>query len=107
MPILRRIFPQLIANELVGVQPLNGPIGFAMAYRPTLNTNGQFGRDKDGTGNEIGYSPTDTRWTGLSADDTIAGADFPALPEEDANGEYWKAYAGNDKGAWRGWFSYL
>ena len=102
MPILRRIFPQLIANELVGVQPPNGPIGFAMAYRPTLNTNGQFGRDKDGTGNEIGYSPTDTRWTGLSADDTIAGADFPALPEEDANGEYWKAYAGNDKGAWRG-----
>ena len=33
MPMLRRIMPDLIANDLVGVQPLNGPVGYALAYR--------------------------------------------------------------------------
>ena len=35
-PMLRRIMPDLIANELVSVQPLDGPVGFALAYRPLL-----------------------------------------------------------------------
>ena len=98
MPILRRIFPQLIANELVGVQPLNGPIGFAMAYRPTLEKNGSFGNLPDGRQNEIGYSPTDTRWTGLSGDNEITAT---ALSGNDT-GSFWNAYAGNDSGKWQG-----
>lgn len=97
MPILRRIFPDLIANELVGVQPLNGPIGFAMAYRPTLNSHGSFDKNTVSSDWEIGYRPTDTTWTGLSANsDTSAYA--PAGDEAEA----WKAYAGNDEGKWRG-----
>jgi len=28
MPMLRRIYPALIANELLGVQPMSGPTGF-------------------------------------------------------------------------------
>lgn len=101
MPILRRIFPQLIANELVGVQPLNGPIGFAMAYRPTYGKNGMFGGIKDDErSREIGYQPTDTRWTGLSANsDTAEGGLFPAVDEEN---EMWKAYAGVSNGQWQG-----
>ena len=95
MPILRRIFPQLIANELVGVQPLNGPIGFAMAYRPTLEKNGQFGGVADGTANEIGYSPVDTRWTGLSSNSEDTGA-------LDGDAEAWAAYAGTGAAQWRG-----
>ena len=40
MPMLRRIMPDLIANDLVGVQPLNGPVGYALAYRPVYGEQG-------------------------------------------------------------------
>lgn len=83
MPMLRRIMPDLIANELVGVQPLNGPVGYALAYRPTYNKNGIVGDGTLSTGTEIGYHPTDTRYTG--AEDKTA--DGP-------NNEFWKSYAG-------------
>lgn len=33
VPAVRRIFPNLIANEIVGVQPLAGPTGYAYALR--------------------------------------------------------------------------
>jgi len=33
VPAVRRIFPGLLANDLVGVQPLNGPTGYAYAIR--------------------------------------------------------------------------
>lgn len=100
MPILRRIFPDLIANELVGVQPLNGPIGFAMAYRPTYNVNGQFteGLSSDA---EIGYNPVDTRWTGRTTNSDVSSDAEPINPR-DTSDEAWKAYAGSDNGAWRG-----
>lgn len=90
MPMLRRIMPDLIANELVAVQPLNGPVGFALAYRPTLHSHGQF-TSGDATltsNNEIGYNPVDTRWTGKQiAEDARLSADF------------WNAYGGD---AWLG-----
>ena len=37
LPLTRRVYPQLIANELLGVQPMTGPTGFiyAMKYRYT------------------------------------------------------------------------
>ena len=83
MPMLRRIMPDLIANELVGVQPLNGPVGYAMAYRPTYNGNGGLGDGNIETRNEIGYNPTDTRYTGVSTE-----------VEADLDNDYWKAYGG-------------
>lgn len=33
VPAVRRIFPGLLANEVVGVQPMNGPTGYAYAIR--------------------------------------------------------------------------
>ena len=33
MALVRRVFPNLFANVLVGVQPLNGPVGLAYALR--------------------------------------------------------------------------
>ena len=33
VPATRRIFPGLLANDIVGVQPLNGPTGYAYAIR--------------------------------------------------------------------------
>ena len=39
MALVRRVFPQLFANVLVGVQPLNGPVGLAFALRYIYKTN--------------------------------------------------------------------
>jgi hypothetical protein len=83
IPMLRRIMPDLIANDLVGVQPLHGPVGYALAYRPTYANGAQ-------AGYEIGYNPTDPRYTGT----TLTGD----VPAEQA--DYWDAYAGQDNGAW-------
>lgn len=33
LPMIRRTFPELIANEVVGVQPMSSPIGLAFAFR--------------------------------------------------------------------------
>lgn len=91
MPMLRRIMPDLIANDLVGVQPLNGPVGYALAYRPIYGDDGQAGVGGLTSTNEIGYNPVDTRWTGVSASVTAL------------TGDAWNAYAGKDGAeAWGG-----
>lgn len=99
MPMLRRIMPDLIANDLVGVQPLNGPVGYALAYRPLYGTNGVLNGDPQNRlapqYNEIGYAPTDTRYTGICA--LTSMADLSA-----GDNEYWKTYAGASNGAWEG-----
>ena len=84
MPMLRRIMPDLLANELVAVQPLNGPVGFALAYRPLYGDNGSMTPDVK-SDREIGYNPVDTTWTGLTAD-----ADTKKIVDE--NAEYLSAY---------------
>ena len=33
IPMIRRTFPELISNEIVGVQPMSGPVGLAIALR--------------------------------------------------------------------------
>ncbi len=91
LPMLRRVFPDLIANELVSVQPLNGPTGLALAYRPVYNKNGWVGDGRDPMGEEIGYYPVDAGYTGISADYT---KDVEAESEED---KAWKAYLGENK----------
>ena len=93
MPMLRRIMPELMANEIVSVQPLNGPVGFALAYRPLLGKDGQFTPELTAN-NEIGYNPTDTRWTGKGNALTAVGGG-----ELNKQSDYWKAYGGD---AWLG-----
>ena len=51
IPMIRRICPQLIAHKLVGVQPMQGPIGMAFAFRAKY---GRFG-NAEARGQEIGY----------------------------------------------------
>ena len=43
IPMIRRTFPELITNEIVGVQPMSGPVGlaFALRYRYDNNSLGQ------------------------------------------------------------------
>lgn len=88
IPMIRRTFPELISNEIVGVQPMGGPVGLAFALRyayqgETLGADGVDGRAfttanrANGTAylsgaaglnnTELGYQLLDTRFTGTSA----------------------------------------
>jgi len=83
IPMIRRTFPELISNEIVGVQPMSGPVGLAFALRYQYNSTG-LGSGFDastpgGAGNipgtstgysgstELGYQFLDTRFTGSSS----------------------------------------
>ena len=91
IPMIRRTFPELISNEIVGVQPMGGPVGLAFALRyayqgDTLSNGGIDGYSSQGglgtrigtlnpqlsgasglPGSELGYQLLDTRFTGTSA----------------------------------------
>jgi hypothetical protein len=87
IPMVRRTFPELITNEIVGVQPMSGPVGlaFALRYRYEASALGYTSNGSDGsiTSNpnigaggfdrgvdidkEIGYQYLDTRFTGTSS----------------------------------------
>lgn len=83
LPVLRRIFPDLMCHELVGVQAMNAPIGFVLALRARLNGgNGWVGTGGNPSENEIGFGPIDSSYTGTfdndsRSDDTYAGT-FPS-----------------------------
>ena len=61
IPMIRRIYPQLLAHKLVGVQPMQGPIGMAFAFRAKY---GRFGRGPNSFGKEIGYLNVNPSFTG-------------------------------------------
>ena len=89
IPMIRRTFPELITNEIVGVQPMSGPVGlaFALRYRYEADSlgTGVDGKDFTPNGNrpgnvggeidpslhsddqEVGYNYLDTRFTGASS----------------------------------------
>ncbi len=87
IPMVRRTFPELITNEIVGVQPMSGPVGlaFALRYRYEASSLGANGIDGYATGSttttvgpegfdrtvddgaELGYQYLDTRFTGTSS----------------------------------------
>lgn len=88
IPMIRRTFPELISNEIVGVQPMGGPVGLAFALRyayqgDTLGADGVDGKIFESTDrangssaysggaglpdDELGYQLLDTRFTGTSA----------------------------------------
>jgi hypothetical protein len=84
IPMIRRTFPELITNEIVGVQPMTGPVGlaFAMRYKYDAealgykgsnvgdgNADAGFTGGHTGTSNgkEIGYNYLNTAFTGTSS----------------------------------------
>lgn len=84
LPVLRRVYPELIAHELVGVQAMNQPIGFVAVYRARLSGNDGF--VGDGTGratNEIGFPPVTPSYTGAFEDPT----QLSALTGKKVNGQ--------------------
>jgi len=106
MPMLRRIFPDLIANELVGVQAMNGPTGLVFALRAQYNdynrrNAGIVGDGTLSTDREIGFDSPDVRYTGISAstnkfsDISTEGqkADISSYLGTDAFGEKGRGFA--------------
>ena len=96
IPMIRRTFPELLTNELVGVQPMSGPVGLAFALRykygkdflGETNANGKdgvlsstagdiapyseaagntMGTHGNNTTGELGYQYLDTRFTGTES----------------------------------------
>lgn len=104
IPMIRRTFPELITNEIVGVQPMTGPVGlaFAMRYKyegTALGSQSPTGADGSlasgtnvggqtaiSTGKEIGYNYLNTAFTGTSSSALsglgASGTDFNGLIED-------------------------
>lgn len=101
IPMIRRTFPELITNEIVGVQPMAGPVGlaFALRYRysgETLSDNdidGKTGATRGGfpnssngysavSGKEMGYQELYTGYTGTSAGYLSGNSDFNFLASD-------------------------
>jgi hypothetical protein len=95
IPMIRRTFPELITNEIVGVQPMSGPVGlaFALRYRYEQDSLGSgidgktftdpgkvragsalANGDNGSDGMEVGYNYLDTRFTGRESTD-LTGQD--------------------------------
>ena len=90
IPMIRRTFPELITNEIVGVQPMSGPVGLAFALRYKYESDPLGSTSPDGaygaTSNtpkgwtvpsddvEVGYNYLNTAFTGTSASWLSGGA---------------------------------
>ncbi len=105
IPMIRRTFPELITNEIVGVQPMSGPVGlaFALRYAYQSDTLGSgidgkgAGENHQGSGatlgfdgtvdgspsGELGYQLLDTRFTGASSDDLEGAAGYWEFADQD------------------------
>lgn len=75
IPMIRRIYPQLIAHKLVGVQPMQAPIGMCFAFRAKYGRNVRNGNDllaasqnPSGAAVEIGFNDVDASHTGVKVD---------------------------------------
>jgi hypothetical protein len=102
IPMIRRTFPELISNEICGVQPMGGPVGLAFALRYDYQST--FLNETDGVGystqagnaggsapqgtyagnnglsatpsSELGYQLLDTRFTGASSAELVGHAEW-------------------------------
>jgi hypothetical protein len=61
VPMVRRTFPELIAHDIVGVQPLTGPVGLAFALRFRAGGASNYA---GAPGTELGYNTMDTTYSG-------------------------------------------
>lgn len=108
IPMIRRTFPELITHEIVGVQPMSGPVGLAFAMRYFYDTDplacspytdSDCDRSKTfptghlGSG-EAGYQKLFTAHTGITAagltglgstvSEETSGSCFDFVPNQDA-----------------------
>jgi hypothetical protein len=99
IPMIRRTFPELITNEIVGVQPMSGPVGLAFAlrykyesdalgYNTTGNLDGSATTNLNNPqlqsdGDELGYQYLDTRFTGISSGSLSGNATYFPMVDQD------------------------
>ena len=86
IPAIRRAFPNLIAHDIVGVQPMAGPIGFAFAIRALYGPNGK-GDISEGA--ELGYNFVDSAHSGATGSYSPASGDASSA---------WLAFTGDGTG---------
>jgi hypothetical protein len=100
IPMIRRTFPELITNEIVGVQPMSGPVGLAFALRYKYEGTALGGTNAKGldgslasgsmaggpqnqsSGAELGYQYLDSRFTGVSSA-ALSGNSFFSVQAQD------------------------
>ena len=112
IPMIRRTFPELITNEIVGVQPMSGPVGLAFALRyayqsDDLGSGIDGGATGGGGGNglgdtyqgsaglnadELGYQLLDTRFTGTSSAQLTGNADWSFAVEDRGTAQILSAF---------------
>ena len=109
IPMIRRTFPELISNEIVGVQPMSGPVGLAFALRYKYNTQGLgnggidvgsgTARDSNphytvgnANGREAGYQYLDSRFTGTSSFTLSGGATWTFADQDKGVAEILKNF---------------
>lgn len=86
MPMIRRTFPELLANDIVGIQPMSGPVGLAFALRFTYDNDNLAHFTPDGgngvnppppayrgNGQEAGFNYLNTAHTGVTSDQLDGG----------------------------------
>ena len=85
IPMIRRTFPELIAHDIVGVQPLTGPVGLAFALRfvadQTYSGDNLYGTSMT----EVGYNNLDSTYSGsyeLSAGEALGSQDGSGVGSE-------------------------
>jgi hypothetical protein len=67
MPLVARVFPELITNDLVGVQPMFTPVGLAYALRYRYQSGAAAGQ-------EAGYNTVFPQYSGSVAGTGVTGA---------------------------------
>ena len=107
IPMIRRTFPELITNEIVGVQPMSGPVGLAFALRYRYESDSLAAYSPDGAnittgandarpwredidGQEVGWNYLDSRFTGVSSHSLSglgADSDFDMLSSDNGVAE--------------------
>jgi hypothetical protein len=73
IPMVRRTFPELVAHDIVGVQPMTGPVGLAFAlrfragntYTPQAYPSGSI-VPAEANRNELGYNSIDPWYSGTT-----------------------------------------
>ena len=60
IPMIRRTFPELITNEIVGVQPMSGPVGLAFALRYKYSNETLGGNTQDASSGQTVNNSTVT-----------------------------------------------
>jgi len=104
IPMIRRTFPELITNEIVGVQPMTGPVGLAFAMRYKYDSDSLGGQYNGGDGSisasdriansaahsadgkELGYNYLNSAFTGISSAHLSGGTEWDGLVEDSGVG---------------------